>query len=68
MGGAKAIGATGATDARQYEALSANVYRFSPTQISQEGIESLHGSNERLVVANYPLMVQFYATLIRNSQ
>ena len=59
---------TGATDARQYAALSANVYRFSPTQISQEGIESLHGNNERLLVANYPLMVQFYAALIRNSQ
>ncbi|GAA4034618.1 M20 family peptidase [Hymenobacter glaciei] len=59
---------TGATDARQYAALSANVYRFSPTQINQEGIESLHGNNERLAVANYPLMVQFYAALIRNSQ
>ena len=59
---------TGATDARQYAALSANVYRFSPTQINQEGIESVHGSNERLAVANYPKMVQFYTTLIRNSQ
>lgn len=58
----------GATDARQYAALSANVYRFSPTQINQEGIESVHGSNERLAVQNYPLMVQFYAALIRNSQ
>ena len=59
---------TGATDARQYAALSANVYRFSPAQINQEGIESIHGSNERLAVRNYPLMVQFYAALIRNSQ
>ena len=59
---------TGATDARQYAALSPNVYRFSPTQINQEGIESIHGSNERLALKNYPLMVQFYAALIRNSQ
>ena len=59
---------TGATDARQYAALSANVYRFSPAQINQEGIESIHGSNERLAVQTYPLMVQFYAALIRNSQ
>lgn len=59
---------TGATDARQYAALSPNVYRFLPTEITQEGIESIHGSNERLAVQNYPRMVQFYATLIRNSQ
>ena len=56
------------TDARQYTALSANVYRFSPTQMNQKAIESLHGNNERLAVKNYPLMVQFYAALIRNSQ
>jgi carboxypeptidase PM20D1 len=59
---------TGATDARQYAALSPNIYRFSPTQLNQEGIESIHGSNERLAVKDYPLMVQFYAALIRNSQ
>ena len=58
----------GATDARQYAALSPNVYRFLPAQMNQEAIESMHGSNERLAVANYPKMVQFYATLIRNSQ
>ena len=59
---------TGATDARQYAVLSPNVYRFLPAQMDQEAIESMHGSNERMPVANYPKMVQFYATLIRNSQ
>ena len=59
---------TGATDSRQYAALSPNIYRFSPTQVNQTGIESIHGINERLAVKNYPLMVQFYAALIRNSQ
>ena len=59
---------TGATDARQYAALSPNVYRFLPAQINQEDIESMHGTNERLAVKTYPKMVQFYATLIRNSQ
>ena len=58
----------GATDARQYAALSPNVYRFLPAQMNQEAIESMHGNNERLLVANYPKMVQFYAALIRNSQ
>ncbi|MDQ2794176.1 MAG: M20 family peptidase [Bacteroidota bacterium] len=56
------------TDARQYTALSPNVYRFLPIQMNQAAIESLHGNNERLALANYPLMVQFYAALIRNSQ
>ena len=58
----------GVTDSRRYAALCPNIYRFSPTQINQEGIESIHGSNERLAVRNYPLMVQFYAALVRNSQ
>ena len=58
----------GATDARQYAALSPNVYRFLPAQMNQEALESMHGNNERLAVANYPKMVQFYAALIRNSQ
>ena len=59
---------TGATDSRQYAALSPNIYRFSPTQVNQTGIESIHGSNERLAEKNSPLLVQFYAALIRNSQ
>lgn len=59
---------TGATDSRQYAALSPNIYRFLPTLINQEGIESIHGSNERLPVRNYSLMVQFYAALIQNCQ
>ena len=58
----------GGTDARQYGALSHNIYRFAPTRVNQAGIESIHGSNERLQTSNYPLMVQFYASLIRNSQ
>ncbi|WP_375418342.1 M20 family peptidase [uncultured Hymenobacter sp.] len=59
---------TAATDARQYAALSSNIYRFLPVQVSQQGIESIHGSNERLAVADYPTMVRFYAALIRNCQ
>lgn len=58
----------GTTDARQYVALSPNVYCFLPAQMNQEAIESMHGSNERMPVQNYPKMVQFYAALIRNSQ
>jgi hypothetical protein len=31
-------------------------------------LRRLNGSNERLAVKNYPLMVQFYATLILSGQ
>lgn len=55
----------GATDSRQYAALSPNIYRFLPTEINQEDIESIHGSNERLAVGNYPVMVRFYVALLR---
>jgi carboxypeptidase PM20D1 len=58
---------TGGTDARHFSPLTPNVYRFTPTRLDLEDLKRVHGTNERLSVANYGEMVQFYAQLVRNA-
>lgn len=57
------------TDARAYAHLcSRATYRFMPVLLDQAAIETIHGTNERLRTSAYPLVVRFYAALIRNMQ
>ncbi|MGI4835003.1 MAG: M20/M25/M40 family metallo-hydrolase [Janthinobacterium lividum] len=59
----------GATDARTYAPLCPQAtYRFAPVRVDQAAIESIHGTNERLGVADYQQAIRFYAALIRNVQ
>jgi carboxypeptidase PM20D1 len=59
----------GATDARTYAPLCPQAtYRFMPALVNQAAIESIHGTNERLGVANYQQVIRFYAALIQNMQ
>ncbi len=58
----------GATDARTYAGLSPNTYRFSPMPMSEADIQRLHGTNERIRVADYQTMIRFYVALIRNCE
>lgn len=53
----------GGTDARHYEAVADNIYRFSPVRVGREDTERIHGTNERLSVANYAEMMVFYRQL-----
>jgi carboxypeptidase PM20D1 len=55
----------GATDARYYSALSANVYRFLPTRMRAEDLARVHGTNERIAIADYVGMIRFYVELLR---
>ena len=57
----------GGTDARHYAALTRDSYRFSAARIGPGDLERIHGTNERVAVANYGEMVRFYVLLIRNS-
>jgi len=54
-----------ATDARHYEAIADDVYRFAPFRADPEILERIHGVDERIGVAEYLQMVRFYAELIR---
>jgi carboxypeptidase PM20D1 len=55
----------GATDARHYEALSDNIYRFLPIRLNPADLERMHGTNERIRVEDYHLAIRFYYLLIR---
>lgn len=57
----------GATDARNYENLSDNIYRFSPYMITDEELKTIHSTNERISIKNLERMVKFYVQLIKNT-
>ncbi|MCL4691596.1 MAG: M20 family peptidase [Candidatus Hydrogenedentes bacterium] len=56
----------GATDARHYEILTPNIYRFTPIRLGKGDTAMLHGANERIRVDNFGEVCRFYVQLIRN--
>jgi carboxypeptidase PM20D1 len=54
----------GGTDSRLYSQVAENVYRHQPIVLASEDIETIHGVNERLSVANLERMIRFYVGLI----
>lgn len=54
----------GATDARHYANISERIYRFSPLRASQDDLDRVHGTNERISIHNYTEMIQFYSRLL----
>jgi carboxypeptidase PM20D1 len=55
----------GATDARYYAGLSAQVFRFSPYLVNNEDLKMIHGVNERISLDNLEKMAQCYAQVMR---
>ena len=49
------------TDARHYQPVSDQIFRFMPVALSQDDLPRFHGHNERLSREQYPRMVRFYA-------
>jgi len=58
----------GATDSRYYASVTHNIYRFLPFAYTDEDIDRMHGTNERISIDNYVRGIQFYYQLIQNSQ
>jgi len=56
-----------ATDARHFGGISDAVYRFSPVRAREADLARFHGTNERVAIANYVEMIQFYQRLLRNA-
>ncbi|HVE70542.1 MAG TPA: M20 family peptidase [Thermoanaerobaculia bacterium] len=56
----------GATDARYFRSLSANVYRFTPVAMRQRDLSRVHGIDERVEVEAYVRAIAFYVLLMRN--
>ena len=57
----------GGTDAKHYENLSNQIYRFLPIQVSSKRLESLHGVDERITKSEYKQVIKFYIQIISNS-
>ncbi len=56
-----------ATDARHYTALSENIYRFTPLQITRTDLKTIHGIDEKISTEGYKDLVHFFEVLLRNS-
>ena len=54
----------GATDSRHFAALTPNVYRFAPLRLGPADLSRIHGTNERIGVADYVQGVRFLRRLI----
>jgi carboxypeptidase PM20D1 len=58
----------GATDSRYYADATDHVYRFLPYTLTPKDRGLIHGTNERIAVADYRTMVRFYVQLLRNAE
>ncbi len=56
---------SGSTDARYYEGICQNVYRFQPNCFDHPEDDRTHGIDERLPVAQLPVMAQFNAHVMQ---
>lgn len=54
----------GATDARSYNGVAENSYRFMPVPLTSEDLNRIHGINERISVEHFAQSIKFYALLI----
>lgn len=54
----------GASDARHYNKISDHVLRFSPLELSKEGLRSIHGLDEKISVQQMGKVVEFYLKII----
>jgi carboxypeptidase PM20D1 len=57
----------GATDSRHFDGVADNIYKFSPVRAKPEDLKRFHGTNERISLANYAELIQFYHQLLRNA-
>lgn len=54
-----------ATDARHFEGLATDVYRFTPVRARPEDLTRFHGTDERVSVDNLAEMIRFYHRLLQ---
>lgn len=58
---------SGATDARHFDHLSDNVYRFLPFRVDKKDLSRFHGVDERISVASYLEGIGFYYNLLKDN-
>lgn len=53
------------SDAKHYDSVSKNTYRFLPVQITSEDLNRMHGTNEHVSINNYINAIKFYIEIIK---
>ncbi|MCX8124535.1 MAG: M20 family peptidase [Spirochaetes bacterium] len=57
----------GATDSRHFNALTNQIYRFSPVKMNAEDLKRIHGINERISISDLGKSVKFVISLIEKT-
>ena len=57
----------GATDSRHFKNLTSNIFRFLPARVNDEDLKRVHGTNERINIADFKNVVRFYVALVKGS-
>jgi len=55
-----------ATDSRHFKTPDNNIYRFSPLPVTKDDLKRIHGTNERISIADFNKVVKFYQLLLLN--
>jgi carboxypeptidase PM20D1 len=55
------------SDAKHYDSISKNTYRFLPVQITSQDLNRMHGTNENISKDNFINAIKFYAEIIKES-
>jgi carboxypeptidase PM20D1 len=55
------------SDAKHYDSISENTYRFLPVQLTSEDLNRMHGTDEHIGIDNYLNAIRFYMEIIRES-
>jgi carboxypeptidase PM20D1 len=56
----------GITDSRHYRSLSENIFRFVPVRLERSDLSRIHGTNERISIADYGKLILFYERMLQN--
>ena len=57
----------GLTDSRFYNGLTKSVYKYNPIRVDNADLPRVHGVDERVSLANYENLINFYYLLIGNT-
>lgn len=55
------------SDAKHYDQISDNTYRFLPVHINSDDLNRMHGTNEHISTENYINAIKFYVEVIKES-
>lgn len=54
----------GASDSKHYQKVATDTYRFLPIKMESDGLERMHGTNERVEKEQFIKMIGFYEVLL----